>query len=95
MDGIALTPSELQALTNGLTQPAAQLKALHGMGFVRAHRPRGGAVVLTRAHYLAVEEGRANTAGEQAQNETAGPNIVGLQQWAAGRAKRGQKAQGR
>lgn len=91
--GIALSPAELQDLTNGLTQPAAQLKALHSMGYVRAHRPRGGAVVLTRAHYLAVEEGRANA--PQAQNETAGPNIVGLQQWAAGRAKRGQKAQGR
>ena len=90
---LTLTPDELRELT-GYVQPAAQLAQLRRMGFVRAHRPHGGAVVLTRAHYLAVEEGRANHP-EDAQNETPGPNIVGLQQWAQQRVKRGQKAQGR
>lgn len=91
---LILSPDEIVEITNGLKQPAAQLRELHRLGFARAHRPRGGAVVLSRAHYLAVEEGRA----AQAQNgpaETPGPNVVGLQQWAQRRQQRGQKAQGR
>ncbi len=91
---LILTPDEIRELTNGLSQPAAQLRELHRLGFTRAHRPRGGAVVLSRAHYLAVEEGRAV---DKAQNgpEAPGPNVVGLQQWAQRRQQRGQKTQGR
>lgn len=81
-DELLLSQDELTRLTNGLTQPAAQLRALHALGYVRAARPRGGPVVLSRAHYLAVEEHRANAGPKEEQNPHTGPNIVGLDQWA-------------
>lgn len=95
---LLLSPDELVEITNGLTQPAAQLKALHALGFVRASRPRKGPVVLSRAHYMAVEEHRAGAASDPEHNgpaDAAGV-VVGLQAWAAARKGRGgQKAQGR
>jgi hypothetical protein len=51
-----LTPAEILALTGGLTQPRRQLEELHRRGFVRAELKRGQ-VILTRAHFEAVEAG--------------------------------------
>lgn len=56
---LTLTEDELLAIT-GYSQPARQLRALHAHGFTRARlSPRTGRVVLERAHYHAVAEGRA------------------------------------
>lgn len=89
---LTLTTAEIVEITGGLKQPAAQLRELHRQGYVRAHRPRGGAVVLPRAHFEAVNAVQSSVEQNQA---AAGPNVVGLQQWALGRQQRGQKAQGR
>jgi hypothetical protein len=91
---ILLSPEEIAAITNGLTQPAAQLRELHKQGFTRACRPRGGPVVLYRAHFEAVAAHRDATVAAQEQNARSGPNIVGLDQWAKKR-KHGTQAQGR
>lgn len=90
---LTLSPEELKAITGGMTQPAAQLRELHRRGFVRAYRPRGGAVVLSRAHYLAVEQARP--AAQEVRVEGGGDVVVGLQAWASKRGQRGQKTQGR
>lgn len=98
MPSLVLTPDELVEITNGLTQAAAQLRALHAMGYARAHRPRNGPVVLARAHFLAVEEQRTVAAQEQNQAAAAAGAsvVVALQGWASKRkAGGGQKAQGR
>lgn len=91
--GIVLSEAELEEITNGLTQPAAQLRQLHRQGFVKACRPRGGRVVLYRTHYEAVTADRGPP-DRQAQNAATGPNVVGLEQWSKGR-KRGTQTQGR
>ncbi len=92
-----LSQAELVEITNGLTQPAAQLRALHELGFVRASRPRGGPVALSRAHYLAVEEQRAAAPAAEAQNQppSAAGIAVDLQAWASSRRTRGPQTQGR
>jgi hypothetical protein len=54
---ILLTPDELIDLT-GCRRQGDQLRELHAQGFVRAHLNRAGQVVLERAHYVAVCEGR-------------------------------------
>jgi hypothetical protein len=87
-----LSPEELVEITNGLTQPHAQLRELHRRGFVRASRPRGGAVVLSRAHYLAVEQSRP---APEVHGIPAGGVVADLQAWASKRGQRGQKTQGR
>jgi hypothetical protein len=87
-----LSQQEIEDITNGLTQPAAQLRELHRRGFVRASRPRGGAVVLSRAHYLAVEQSRP---APEAHGGPAGGVVADLQAWASKRGQRGQKTQGR
>lgn len=56
-----LSTDEVQALTGGLVQPAAQLRELHRRGYVRATRSKAsGAVLLERLHYLAVAGQAAN-----------------------------------
>jgi hypothetical protein len=55
---LTLTPEELRELT-GYVQPAAQLRALHALGFSRARRDRLGRVVLERGHYDAVIAARS------------------------------------
>lgn len=61
---LTLTAAEIVEITGGLTQPAAQLRELLRQGYVRAHRPRGGAVVLPRAHFEAVKAQRARESHE-------------------------------
>jgi hypothetical protein len=51
-----LTPDQLENLT-GYRRQAEQLAELHKRGFSRAYRDRLGKVVLTLAHYHAVESG--------------------------------------
>lgn len=77
---LTLTQEELVEITGGKTQAAAQLKELHRRGFLRASRPGMGPVVLSRAHYLAVEQSRLEQ-NVSAQAVPAAPNIVGLDQW--------------
>lgn len=55
---LILTQAELVALT-GYRRPHEQLAELLRRGYHRAHRNRLGEVVLTRAHYDAVERGAA------------------------------------
>ncbi|MEY4751372.1 MAG: hypothetical protein RIQ60_3586 [Pseudomonadota bacterium] len=64
MTTITLTPAELLELT-GYSQPAAQLQALHKQGYWRARRSITGAVVLTRAHFEAIERGEDRQAPQQ------------------------------
>jgi len=64
MSAIILTPDELIELT-GYRQPAAQLQALHKQGYWRARRLITGAVVLTRAHFEAIERGEDRQAPQQ------------------------------
>lgn len=52
-EGIILSNSEIERLTGGLTQPAAQVRELQAQGFCRARVVRGTAIV-ERAHYEAV-----------------------------------------
>ncbi len=57
MSDITLSKAELLALTS-YELPCKQLAVLHAEGFHRARIGRDG-VILTRAHYEAVEEGRS------------------------------------
>jgi hypothetical protein len=55
---ITLSPAELEAIT-GYQQQARQLAELKRQGFWRARRSRvTGEVILERAHYDAVAQGR-------------------------------------
>lgn len=56
--GITLSAAELHAIT-GYELPCKQLGVLHKRGFHRAYIPKGGGVVLERAHYEAVCRGEA------------------------------------
>jgi hypothetical protein len=57
-DALILSEDELRTLT-GYAQPSRQIKALHKLGFFRARvSPGSGRIVLERAHYHAVAEGR-------------------------------------
>lgn len=53
---LLLSPAELLELT-GYERPHEQLQELLRRGYHRAHRNRLGTVVLTRAHFEAVERG--------------------------------------
>ena len=58
MNDVVLQPDELVALT-GYRRAGEQLQELHRNGFMRARRCRvTGAVILERAHYLAVCAGQ-------------------------------------
>lgn len=61
---LTLTPNELQALT-GYRRHAEQLRELHRRGYWRACRSITGAVVLTRAHFEAIERGEDKQAPQQ------------------------------
>lgn len=70
-NGLTLTADELQHLTGGYSQPAAQLRELLARGFWRARRSRlTGAVILERAHYEAV------CAGQDAAPQRPGPKLM-------------------
>jgi hypothetical protein len=63
MTDVILTPDEVRHLSGGYTQPASQLKALHRLGYWRAHRSKvTGAVVVERAHQDAVARGESQPA---------------------------------
>lgn len=50
-----ISAAEIERITGGYKQPAAQLAELHRQGFYRARRSRlTGAVILERAHYEAI-----------------------------------------
>lgn len=54
---LTLTDAELREITGGYKRPADQLAFLRARGFERATLHRGR-VLLTRAHFEAVEAGR-------------------------------------
>jgi hypothetical protein len=61
-EDILLCEAEIKAIT-GYRQAASQLKELHAQGFYRARRaPTTGKIVLERAHYDAICQGRPNPA---------------------------------
>lgn len=60
---LRLTPEEIVALT-GYAHSRKQLEELRRRGFWRAGMDRAGKVLLTRAHYEAVEAGAQPPAGE-------------------------------
>jgi hypothetical protein len=65
---LLLSDDEVRRLSGGLIQPAAQLRELHARGFERATRSKvTGRVVLTRAHFDAVEARRATMEPEPPQ----------------------------
>lgn len=69
---LTLKPEEIQEITGGLVQRAAQLEQLHAQGFRRARIYRGQ-VILERAHYEAVCAGTfASTAN---QVDTSRPKV--------------------
>lgn len=61
---LTLTPAELREITGGYKRPADQIAFLRARGFERAVLHRGR-VLLTRAHYEAVEAGRSEPARPQ------------------------------
>lgn len=67
---LLLTDSELREITGGYKRAADQLAYLRSRGFDRATLHRGR-VLLTRAHYEAVETGRS----EPAQPKVKPPSI--------------------
>jgi len=72
MPDLTLTPDELHALTGRMRQ-ADQLAELHQAGFLRARLGADGRVILERAHYLAVCEGRFARPGEP--RDTPAPSV--------------------
>lgn len=56
---LRLTPAELEQITGGRTQPAAQVRWLRAHGFWLAERDSLGGVNLTWDHYRAVCAGAA------------------------------------
>lgn len=91
---LTLTEDDLFEIT-GYHRPTEQLSELHRQGYHRATRPRNGPVVLTRAHFEAVQGSRPELQIDQAQNAAAGPNVVGLAAWTSKRGSSGQKTQRR
>jgi len=63
---LLLSASEIEALTGGLVQPAAQLRELHRQGFYRARRSRiTGEIILERVNYDAVSAGAVPPKGRR------------------------------
>lgn len=69
---LTLTPSELTELTGGYKRAADQLAFLRARGFERAVLHRGR-VLLTRAHYEAVEAGHSEPARPTVKPPTIRP----------------------
>ena len=63
-----LTPPEIAEIT-GYVRPAEQLAELHKLGFARARMDRTGRIVLERAHYQAVCEGRFAANASRSDND--------------------------
>lgn len=62
-----MSEDELRTLT-GYAQPSRQIKALHKLGFFRARlSPGNGGIILERAHYLSVVEGRVGVPSASAR----------------------------
>jgi len=68
-----LTQDEIAAIT-GYSRSAEQVAELHRLGFQRARVDRLGRVVLERAHYEAVCDGRF--AANSAQRENDRPKVA-------------------
>lgn len=75
---LVLSADELHGMT-GKVQPAAQIRALHKQGYVRAYRAgEDGHVILERAHVEAVARGQfGQTAANDAPRAKNRPNLAG------------------
>jgi hypothetical protein len=79
-----LTDAEVADICEGLTQPAAMIRYMRGLGLRVDKKPSGRPLAW-----------RPAAAAPSAQNEAeAAPNVTALRDWAKSRGKRGQKAQG-
>ncbi len=82
------TDAELDEMCEGLTQDAARIRYLRGLGLRVDRKPNGKP--------LAWRPTDKPAPAPEAQNDDAAPNIVALQAWSnRKRGQRGQKAQGR
>lgn len=86
-----LSPAEIADICDGVSTAAAQVKHLERLGLLVRRKPNGRPLVARSEFERVLGAGRF---GAQAQNDSAGPNVVALQQHLAGR-KHGQKSQGR
>jgi hypothetical protein len=83
--GSFYTDAEVDAMCDGLTQPAAMIRYLRGLGLRVDRKPNGRPLAWRPAPAPEVQNGPSDAAGV----------VVGLQSWSAGRKQRGQKTQGR
>ena len=87
-----LSDEEIAELCEPLEQPAAQIRYLKKRGYYVTTKPNGRPVLMRSELERVAGPARLTAA---AQNASAGPNVIGLQQWANGRRPHGTKAQGR
>jgi len=85
-----LSDAEIAELCEPLVMAAAQIRHLKRAGFHVTTKPNGRPLLMRTELERVAGAGRL---GAVAQNPPAGPNVVGLQQWAS-RRRHGAKAQG-
>ena len=87
-----LTDDEIAEICSPLRMPAAQRRHLVRLGLLVKTKADGRPLVA-RAEFVRVMTG-APTAASISEATPAGttPNVVGLEQWAQGRKKRGQRS---
>jgi hypothetical protein len=87
-----LSDEELAELCEPLEQPAAQIRYLSKVLKLHVERKPNGRALVMRTELERVVG--ASRLGMAAQNSAAGPNVVGLQDWAKRRRGHGAKTQG-
>ena len=88
-----LTQDEIDDICDPLTSAAAQIRYLLREGLLVTRKPNGRALVM-RSELERVKGAARLASAAKAQNAIAGPNVVGLDQWAMKR-KHGTQTQGR
>lgn len=86
-----LSDEEIAEICRPLTMPAAQRRHLARLGLLVKAKPNGQPLVA-RAEFERVMTGAPAApahGGEQNADTATTPNVVGLEQWARGRKRRG------
>ncbi len=90
-----LTDDEISDICRPLKLPAAQRRHLARLGMLVKTRPDGRPLVA-RSEFERVMSGAPPAAGrdqdETNEAETTGPNVIGLENWARGRKRRGKSS---
>ncbi len=87
-----LTDDEIAEICRPLRIASARRRHLERLGLLVKTKADGSPLVA-RAEFERVMTGApAAAARDEAAQAATGPNVVGLEQWAAGRAKRGKKS---